>query len=206
MAGSADWCAAKNSALVFVEFAAVPRSRVLSAQGFFAKVLGFFCCVGLPAFISAIAPISVTHFVRENERVTAHASTRVFYAIPYRRVTIDDVTAVDDRFHEGELLRRSSSDSGFSRRQRAEDESFLVIHGRDAVAEIPTSPINIRGLLQQANEFLKHPERAELKLTSVANWKFGVVIPLILSPLALLYIVGLMLTIGRFFVRLTRKV
>lgn len=157
-------------------------------QKIFVQFLGFFCCVILPAFVSAIAPASVVRFTRENERVTAELSTRIYYAIPYRRVTVEDVRSVDDRFHAGTTVRDRDS----RREHQSEGESFLVVHGRDAQAEVSVSPVNIREVLAKAQTFLADPEQTRLSLTVVANWKFGVIAPLLLSPLPILYAVGLM--------------
>lgn len=173
-------------------------------QKVFAQVLGFFVCVLLPAFVSGIAPVSVVHFTRQNERVTAELSTRVFYAIPYRRVTVEDVVAVDDRFHQGELVRDRHDRN---REHRSESESFLVVHGRSAGEgeEVSVSPVNIRDVVAKAEAFLKQPGQAELKLTVVANWKFGVIAPLLLSPLVILYVVGMLLAVWRAARKLARK-
>jgi hypothetical protein len=175
------------------------RSRGPVGQEIFAKVLGFFCCVGLPLFISAIAPISVVRLGWQNERVTAEITNRVFYLIPYRRVVLDGVQSVDDRFHEGELIRDRDRDSSTGRRRehRAEDESFLVLHGPDRAEEVSVSPINIRSTVEKAQAFLAQPNSGGLRLTVVANWKFGVIIPILLSPLLLLYLAGLVLVIWR---------
>ena len=50
----------------------------------------------------------------------------------------------------------------------------LVMHGRDKAAEVPVSPINIRGARDQARTYLKSPGQESLRITVVANWKFGV--------------------------------
>lgn len=165
-----------------------------------AQILGFFCCVGLPAFISAIAPVSVVHLVRENERVTADLTTRIFYAFPYRHAIVQDVKSVDDRFHEGERIRGRNGEPNHN----AEDESFLVLHGASDAAEVPVSPINIQAAVAKVATFLSQPTPREQRITVVANWKFGVFLPLLLSPLAILYLVGLVLTVFRWIVRLNR--
>jgi hypothetical protein len=164
-------------------------------QAVFAQVLGFVCCVGLPVFVSALAPVSVVHFERREERVRAELTTRVFYAFPYRRVEVEEVRSVDDRFHAGELVRRR--DGSGRREQRAENESFLVVHGREGAAEVSVSPVNIRGVVEKAQAFLAQPAERDLRLTVVANWKFGVFLPILLGPLLLIYLAGIFLTLWR---------
>ncbi len=111
---------------------------------------------------------------------------------------IEDVVEVDDRFHEGELVR--DHDGNGRRDHYSESESFLVVHGRDKAAEVPVSPINIRGARDKARAFLKTPGEESLRITVVANWKFGVAFPLLLSPLLVLYLAGLSLAVWRFLV------
>jgi hypothetical protein len=168
-------------------------------QAIFAQVLGFVCCVILPVFVSAIAPVSVVHFERRNDLIRAELTTRVFYAFPYRRVTVEEVRSVDDRFHAGEVIR--DRDRSGRRDQRAEDESILVVHGRDGAAEVQVSPVNIRGVIEKAQAFLAQPAEKDLRLTVVANWKFGVVLPILLSPLLILYVAGVVLTLWRWGTR-----
>lgn len=178
------------------------HSRSPAGQKVFAQVLGFFCCVGLPAFISAIAPVSVVHFERRDaERVSAELTTRVFYAFPYRRVKVEEVRSVGDRFHAGEVIR--NRDGSGRREQRAESESFLVVHGREGAAEVPVSPVNIRSVVERAQAFLTQPAQPELRLIVVANWKFGVFLPILLSPLLILYLAGIFLTLWRWINRVS---
>lgn len=129
----------------------------------------------------------------------AELTTRVFYAFPYRRMEVGEVRSVDDRFHAGELVR--NRDSSGPREQRAESESFLVVHGREGAAEVPVSPVNIRGVIEKAQAFLAQSAEQDLRLTVVANWKFGVVLPILLSPLLILYAAGIVLTLWRWSTR-----
>jgi len=178
------------------------RPRATPAQKIFPQILGFFCCVGLPVFMTVLAPVSIVRLTRQNDRVIADLSTHALYAIPYRHMVIEDVVEVDDRFHEGELVR--DHDGNGRRDHYSESEAFLVVHGRDNAAEVPVSPINIRGARDKARAFLKAPGEQSLRIAVVANWKFGVVFPLLLSPLLVLYLVGLSMAVWRFVTRLLR--
>lgn len=176
----------------------MPRKPPREQPRTLSYVVGFIALVLLPAFITAIAPVSVTRFERRGSDVSADVKTNVFFVIPYRHVQIEAVTAVDDRFHAGELV----ENTGFSRSDsrhttRSEDEAFLVIHGRDKQAEVSVSPANIRGVMEKARTFLASPNERELRLITVANWKFGVFAGGFLSLFTALYVFGLLLGLWR---------
>lgn len=163
----------------------------------FAYVLGFVGCVLFPAFVTAIAPVSVTHFERQGQEIVARAKVNLLFVIPYHRVWIDGVTAVDDRFHEGELSLDRFAGESTTHQVRSEDEAFLVIHGRNGQAEVSVSPANIRSVLEKARTFLATPTERELRLVTVANWKFGVLAGGLLSLLTVLYLIGVLISLWR---------
>ena len=160
----------------------------------FAKVLGFLICVGLPAFWTAIAPVSVTRLNREGDFVRAHTQDHVFFIIPYRTRTVADVTAIDDRFREGEWDRRSSDPS---KHTKSESESFLVLHGHEDAVEVSVSPASIDRVVREANAFLADGSRPALRLITVANWKFSVIFAIPLTLLTALYLFGCALALWR---------
>ena len=172
------------------------RSRGPLGQKIFVQVLGFFCCVCLPLLVSAIAPVSVVQLTWHNERVSADVTTRSFYFIPYRHVVVDEVLSVDDRVIQGKTTRDRDR-----REHTSESEAFLVFHGPDTAAKVSVSPVNLRDALEKARAFIAQPNSAGLRLTVVANWKFGVIAPLLLSPLLLIYLIGITLTIWRWLSR-----
>src|SRR5688500_342773 len=95
-------------------------------------------CFGVPALVTAIAPVSWVSFQRsgDGERVVARAQTCLLFVIPFKTVTVDPVTGLGDRTIAGtvKVERRSGTD----KRTQSEDQGFLVIRGPDQVAkEVP---------------------------------------------------------------------
>lgn len=156
--------------------------------------LGFVFCVLFPGFVTAIAPVSWVRFERSGELVSATTKTCVFFVIPYRTQHVSPVIGVSDDFIAGTLSSRRPGHSG-SDRTRSEDEAFLEIHGENSSAEVPVSPINIKRVLQRSEEFLKDPRAEELRLTVIANWKFGLIAGGFVSLLTVLYVVGLVMLV-----------
>ncbi len=71
-----------------------------------------------------------------------------------------------------------------------EDEAFLEF-AEDGTAEVSVSPVNIKSTVDRSEAFLKDPSATELKLTVIANWKFGLFAGGLVSLLTVLYVVGL---------------
>jgi hypothetical protein len=178
------------------------KTRGKASGGLFVHVLGFLCCLAMPAFWTAIAPVSFTTFTREEGKVRAVARQNLFFVIPYRTSVIEDVKEVDDRFRQGELVR--SSIDGERRKHRSESESFLVIHGAGAgeIVEVPVSPVNAKSAVEKARAFLGDLNQSKTRLITVANWKFSVIGGIFVTLLAMLYVTGVILSVFRFFWRL----
>jgi hypothetical protein len=156
--------------------------------------MGFFCCVIFPGFVTAVVPASWVHFQRTGDRVSATTKTCVFFVIPWKVQHVDEVVGIDEHFIHGTLSTRRSGES--QRHQtRSEDESFLEIHGATNSAEVPVSPFSIKGVVERSQHFLESPEKEELKLFVIANWKFGLLGGGIVSLLTVLYVVGLLMLI-----------
>ena len=162
------------------------------------QVLGLLFCVGLPGFVTAIAPVSWIRFERTEDHVTATAQTCLFFFIPYRTQTVDPVIGIDDRFVQGKFERRRPSEP----KHRTEDEAFLVINGEDGFAEVPVTPLNIKSVSERSQAFLDDPQAPQLKLFVVANWKFSILVGGALSLLTVLYVVGIVLS----FVRMLKRI
>jgi len=148
-------------------------------------------CVLFPAFVTAIAPLSVTHFTRDGERIHARVSKRLLFVIPYRTLEVADVIAVNDSFRAGTKSSSGAGRSGSSSSSGAvssEDEAFLVIQGDTGTAKVEVSPVNIRGVLEKTRGFLEDSNQASLRLVTVANWKFGVFVGGLLCLLTLFYL------------------
>ena len=163
--------------------------------------LGFVFCVLFPGFVTAIAPVSWVRFERTGEVVSATTKTCMFFVIPYKTQRISPVTGVGDHFIAGTLSSRRAGQSERDR-TRSEDEAFLEIHGENSSAQISVSPVNIKSVLQRSEEFLKNPAATELRLTVIANWKFGLIAGGFVSLLTVLYVGGLIGLVLQFAWRL----
>jgi len=162
-------------------------------------LVGLVGCVGLPAFVTAIAPVGVTHLERVGANIRASIAWNVFFVIPYHRATVENVTAVDHRFHAGELTQMPGNTAdNASRNVRSDDEAFLVIHGESGTREVPVSPASIRRVLEKARDFLNDEQATHLRLITVANYKFGVLAGGVLSLLTGLYVLGVIMSLGHF--------
>ena len=147
----------------------------------------FLACVVLPALFTIVAPLSVIHFDRATDgTISARASTRCFFIIPFWHVRIDDVATVSDRLSDGTLNRTGFS--GSRRSLQSEDSAFLAIEGQDSAAEIPASPASIDRVLARTRAFLENPADRHLRLIVIANWKFGLLAGGFLSLLTVLYL------------------
>ncbi len=169
----------------------------------FAHVVLFVFCVLFPAFVTGIAPVSVTRFARDGQEIVARTRVNLLFIIPYRWMRVDGVTAVADRFHEGELTTDARLGRDDNRRAvRSEDEAFLVIRGRSGVAEVWVSPANIGDVMKKAQAFLATPSERELRLVTVANWKCGVIAGGLVSLLTVAYLIDVAIRLWGFCVRL----
>ncbi len=163
--------------------------------------LGFVFCVLFPGFVTAIAPVSWVRFERTDKIVSATTKTCVFFVIPYKTQRISPVIGVGDHFIAGTLSSRRPGQSERDR-TRSEDEAFLEIRGENSSAQVSVSPVNIKSVLARSEEFLNDPAATELKLTVIANWKFGLIAGGFVSLLTVLYVTGLFLLLARFVVSL----
>jgi hypothetical protein len=179
------------------------RTRTQGSGGFLVHVIGFLCCVVMPAFWTAIAPVAMTTFTREEGKVRAVARTNLLFVIPYKTAVVENVTQVDDRFRQGEMV--YSRRDGERHKHRAESESFLVIKGEGEPVEVPVSPVNTKSTVKKAQDFIADPSRAKLNLMTVANWKFSVIGGFFVTLLALLYTTGVILSIFRLLGRLMKS-
>jgi hypothetical protein len=148
-------------------------------------------CVLFPAFVTAIVPLSVTRFTRDGERIHAAVRKHLLFVVPYRQIEVRNVIRVNDAFQGGTKIEQTPRRPGSSPTSGAvssEDEAFLVIEGEDNTAKVEVSPANIRGVLEKTRDFLENSRQPDLRLVTVANWKFGVFGGGLLSLLTLFYL------------------
>lgn len=169
----------------------------------FQQLLALGVCVGVPALVTAIAPVSWVTLERQEGRVTAVAQTCLLFVVPFKTATVDPVTGFGDRHVAGTVTRKRRP--GPDRETKSEDEGFLVIEGPGQSAEVSVSPVSLDGVLDKANGFLEDSQAAELRLFVVANWKFSVIGGGLSSLLTVLYVVGVTLGLLMKFVGLIRR-
>ena len=164
-------------------------------RGWLSRVVGFVVTqlfvllvfVGVPALVTAIAPVAWVSFERREGDVSATAQVCLLFFVPYQTMHVSPVTRVSDRVHAGSV-RYDRSRKVNDREVKAEDSGFLVIHGPDQSAEVPLTPFNLKSVVEQVNTFLQDPQATELKLFVVANWKFSILGGGLASLLTILYV------------------
>jgi hypothetical protein len=138
----------------------------------FLQFFALLVCFGIPALVTAFAPVAWVKFERHGERVSAQAKICLYFIIPFKTVTIDPVVGVGRDFKGGST--RVERRNGRNEKITSEDQGFLVIRGESQEAPVPVTPFNLDSVLERSNAFLKDPQATELKMFVVANWKFSV--------------------------------
>jgi hypothetical protein len=171
------------------------------------KILGhaiaWFFCIGFPAIVTAIAPVSWLKYERHGDRVTAQAKTCLLFVVPYKTVTVDPVIGFGNRTKNGSVkVYRRQSTGRYDDRVKTEDQGFLSIQGPDQTAEVSITPVDLPSVVEKSNAFLKDPQATELRQFVVANWKFSVFGGAFVSSLLVLYLGGCLFALGRWLLRL----
>lgn len=166
-------------------------------------LFGLFVCFGIPAAVTAIAPVSWVTFQRTGDHVSARAKVCLLFIVPFRSATIDPVTRVDKRNVAGTLgLTERRSGRRPDLYTKSEDQGFLLIQGPGQEVEVPSTPHNLDAALGKAAAFLIDAKATELKLFMPANWKFSIIAGGFVSLLTVLYVVGLLCTLAKQLLRL----
>lgn len=168
------------------------------ANALFGHTLGLLFCVGMPALVTAVAPVSWIRFERADGRVTATAKTCLLFFVPYRTRIVDPVIGVGDRFVKGKPQPRRAGEP----QRYSEDEAFLVIDGESSAAEVPVTPFNIKRVAERSEAFMQDDTAATLEMFVVANWKFSVLMGGGASLLTVLYAVGACWSFARMLKRI----
>lgn len=164
-------------------------------------LLGLLICVGLPALVTAIAPVSWVRFHREDGHVTATAKTCLLFVVPYRTVVVHSPVHAGRRDVSGTYARTKRGAGQRDVYTKSEDEGFLVIEGAEQFAEVPVTPHDLKSVIEKSQAFLDNPQATELKMFVVANWKFSIIAGGLVSLLTVLYVVGIALTICKGLLR-----
>ena len=161
-------------------------------QRLFAHVMSFGLCVVLPAAVMSLMPVTSTTFTRDGAGVVrAVAVQRIFFVIPFLSEEVTVVTGVDDDHQSGTMSKTTRSGPVNDPKRpetRAEDMSWLVIQGRTGSIRVPVSPVNMDDVRRRARDFLQEPDKRELRLLTVANWKISVIAGGALCVLTLVYL------------------
>lgn len=168
--------------------------------GLFEFLIGGLFSVGLPALMTAIAPVSWLEFNRVEERVTAKAQTCLLFVIPYRTQELTDVKEVTTTFKLGDMQHRRRGDNN---QGRAESQGSVALHGPkqgEADGEIITvsvSPASTALVETKIKGFLADPQQKSLSVFTVANWKVGVIFAIPASLLTVLFVIGWSIWLGQ---------
>ncbi len=165
-------------------------------HGLFEFVLGGIVCVGVPALMTAMAPVSWLEFTRTGDCVGVKTQTCLFFAIPYRVNELADVKRIETTFHRGENLHKRRGDG---KQGRAEDQAGLVLHGPQEGQDVsvPVSPASIKTVEARVKAFLDDPQQMSLSVFTVANWKVGLIFAIPLCLLTVLYVIGWSIWLGQ---------
>lgn len=156
-------------------------------------------CVGIPALVTAIAPVSWVSFQRDAGGVRARVQTCLLFVVPFKTIVVEPVLEVNELTITGST--RIQRRTGTDRKYKADDEGQLLISGPDQLAEVQVSPVDLKAVLGKVNTFLAQPDASELKLFVVANWKFSVLGGGLVTLLTVLYLVGAALALIRMALR-----
>lgn len=163
------------------------RPASLGGQIFGHAILLLFC-VFLPALVTATAPVTLTNFVRSDNAVRATVSKHLLFLIPYSIRHIDQIESVDGQLVAGTRNPSRSTAGESSRTTQTESSAYLIIKGAIAEARIEVSPASIGRVRAKVDNFVSNTTQTRLRLVTVSNWKFGVIVGGALSLLTLFYI------------------
>jgi hypothetical protein len=163
-------------------------------------------CVGLPAAVTWMAPVTVVELSRQGPDVSAKVVNCLFLAIPYRETSINPVTKAEDELHRGETTFRTENRDGRNVRvkEKVEDEAYLILSGPSGTAKVPVSPANIKEVLDQTRVFLATADQPKLRFKAVANWTFSVLVGGLLTLITILYLLVMAWKALSFPIRLLR--
>ena len=166
-----------------------------SGFGLFGHLIAFLVCVGFPGFVSLMAPVSWVKIERNGEKFSATAKVCMFFVIPFRILTVEDVRGVDSRIQQG----RSSPAGRTSHSKSDPDpEGFLVIQGNgDTKIEVPVSTSDVESVRDRVKAFLENSQGPTLRQFVAAHWTVGVVVVGFLSLMTLVYLFDRMVLLIR---------
>lgn len=158
-------------------------------------LLGILFCIGMPAAITAMAPVTYLRLSRQGDLVSAHSQTCLLFVIPFHTQSLENVTELKSEVHAGEMVEvHDDGSSANNRMTRSEDEGWLILANHDEHLKIPVSPANLETYRRDVRDFLEaelnNPQaKSELRMFCVANWKASVFAGVPLTLLTVLFVV-----------------
>ena len=160
-----------------------------------------FCIPGL--IITFFAPSFTVELTRVNpERVDATVSKNLLFIVPISRHTATNLVDTESVVMDGGVIRRSGSttSSGSSTGKivgQAEDNGRLLLKGREGdPIELYVSPVNLYDVEEEIQYFITEGKEPSLRLWTVSNWKFGVILP---AGILLFWVVVFVMTVWSIF-------
>ena len=160
-----------------------------------------FCIPGL--IITFVAPSFTVELTRVNpERVDATVSKNLLFIVPISRDTAINLVDTEAETTDGGPIRRSGSitSAGSSTGKivgQAEDHGRILFKGREGdPVELYVSPVNLYDVHDEIQYFITESQEPSLRLWTVSNWKFGVLLP---AGILFFWVVVFVLTVWSIF-------
>ena len=160
-----------------------------------------FCIPG--ALITACVPSFTIELTRVNpERVDAAVSRNLLFIVPISRYTATNLVDTESEVMDGGVIRRggSTTSAGSSTGKivgEAEDNGILLLKGREGdPIELYVSPVNLYDVEEEIQYFITEGKEPSLRLWTVSNWKFGVILP---AGILLFWVVVFVMTVWSIF-------
>jgi hypothetical protein len=159
----------------------------------FSHAVAIVFCVGFPAFVTWIAPVTWTTFTRHDGKVEMKAKVCMFFVLPFRRHELAEVTSIGQQTIAGTTSKFNGGTTEDQRRDvTSESEGFLLVQGHDQQVRIAISLSDLDDVRRKVRDFLDNPTAPNLKLFTVANWKVSVIAGGVTSLFTVLYLVSLL--------------
>lgn len=167
-------------------------------------LFGFLACVVVPAFVTAIAPVSYLRLEKSAAGARASVKTCLFFIVPFSRGGVDSIQSVSREVRGDRSYTLDERRQNGGRRATVEGEGKLIFNGKDETAEltVSVSPASIESVEKRVKDFVAAPTDQPLSLFLVPNWKFSMIAGGLATALAALWIVGTTLWILRGLFRL----
>ncbi len=155
--------------------------------------------VGVPALITAIAPVSHITLTKEQQGISATVQANLLFVVPYSTRTVSPVTEITSRVIQGEAGTAAERRRG--KQGKSEPEGQLIFIGPQQKAIANALPATLERDLARLQEFQKAPTETPLRMTVIAHWFIIIVVGGIATAFAVLYVVCAILGFGLWLVR-----